>query len=786
MIFILFPISLVGGVYYSESELSLLCTKGKADSNPPTLYPGQSTINKINGLKRKNYLEHYYNQNDHEFTNDEKLEYADDLMPYAFFLFLSLFGIILWFMYSSCIICKCCYCVAGPATEIQSKGRKIIPILLLGIFFVGILTFGPIGIFYVSQLQGTLSYLVCVTARWSGGYFYGYSGWQGIININNSTSSLLDFISNTTDQLDRDLNNFKDGGVKNITEELKEFMNSFIKNWVDHKDKDNNFSSNYSEEIPISYQCQLCKDIANYQENFTSDLDVLIKPISENTTLAIAQIYEDLIDKQKELLYNFTIKYAWTKNFTDLYNNYEIKNLPFFSNLNSMQDSMYSNTLSFLGISILVMLFQAFSVNMVLRHKMNWRKWLHIGWCCHSFLMIFFFLIAGILFIFSIVMTESCEIFVDIRDSHGLQNVFDSDGRSALEYCYYSSDGDLASFLNISSDFEFLSPLISSIQTILDHNYTENYTIPTFENLNFLLKSSDTSVFHSTKNDNIHWQGASEVNFYLFQKDKKISYTQLNYLNNFTILNTDTAQENYCKTTISKDFWSFSKSYCQNGYSFTYTLSPISTPNVSACYVMMQNYSKQEVEKRYVDLKLFENCDPVPLGNGETLNFSLAIMAYWSWANNAFELDDYFNKTLYNLITNFNDNYDKVTEKIVLLSNYTSVLSSTNTYLQDIKDRLDIIYLAMNCTMIYDLTSQLYLGLCGQILENLFFLSIYSGALALCNMLFSLGLVLFIFRFRSDLEIEQEKIMRTIGGNWTLGKTESVSSRVDDTIINKD
>lgn len=389
MIFILFSILLVGGVYYSESELSLICTNGKADSNPPSLYPGQSTITKINGLKRENYLENYYNENDHEFTNDERLEYADDLMPYAFFLFLSIFGIILWFMYASCIVCKCCYCVAGPATEIQSRSRKAVPILLLGIFFVGILTFGPIGIFYVSQLQGTLSYLVCVTARWSGGYFYGFSSWQGIININNSTSSLLDFISNTTDQLDTDLNDFKDGGVKNITEELKEFMSGFINNWVDLKDKNNNFSSSYSEEIPTSYQCQLCKDIENYNENFTSDLDDFIKPVSESTTLAIAQIYEDLIDKQKELLYNFTVKYAWTKNFTDLYDKYEMKNLPFFSSLNSMQNSMYSNTLSFLGISIIVMLFQAFSVNMVLRHKMNWRKWLHLGWCCHSFLMIF-------------------------------------------------------------------------------------------------------------------------------------------------------------------------------------------------------------------------------------------------------------------------------------------------------------------------------------------------------------------------------------------------------------
>jgi hypothetical protein len=301
-----------------------------------------------------------------------------------------------------------------------------------------------------------------------------------------------------------------------------------------------------------------------------------------------------------------------------------------------------------------------------------------------------------------------------------------------------------------------------------------------------MLNDSDTTVFHSTENDEIHWQGANEVNFYLFPKDEKIPYTQLNYLNNFTISEIDSAQKSCCNKIISKDFWCFSKSYCEDGYSFTYTLSPISTPNVSACYVMMQRYTKDEVEKRYVDLKLFENCNSVPLGNGETTYFSSAIINYWDWANNAFELDDYFNTTLSKLRGNFNIIYNNITEKIILLSNYTSVLSSTNTYLQDIKDRLDILYSAMNCTMVKDLTDQLYLGICGQILENLFFLSIYTGALGFCNMLFSLGLVLFIFRFRSDLEIEQEKIMRTIGGNWALGKTESVSSRVDDTIINKD
>lgn len=259
-LFFLFPL-VRSQYYYTDSEISTICTNGNADSNPPSLSPGNSTISKISVIKSKNYLEQYYNSKDFEFGYQDKLDYAKDIMPFAFFFYMSGISVLIWFMFISCILCKCCYCLSGPATKVQTRGRLMCPPIFMAVFLVGILIFSPFSIYYVNNLQVTIGYMVCVTARWSGGYYYGYSDWKGIDIISNSTSELLDYLNTTVTAIDTLLSPYNDSGISEVSSEIQVLLSNFIGTWSGTADSPNPNYPSYSSSLPESYSCQLCKDI---------------------------------------------------------------------------------------------------------------------------------------------------------------------------------------------------------------------------------------------------------------------------------------------------------------------------------------------------------------------------------------------------------------------------------------------------------------------------------------------------------------------------------------------
>ena len=422
LLLLFFFIQTIKGIYYTNTEISSLCTAGNADSNPPTLSPGNTTISQLASLTRKNFLSYYYNQNDYSLTYDDKVEMAKDLSPYYFFLYLAGISVIFWLMYLSCMICKCCFCISGPAIEVQTRKRLLFPPILMGVFLVGILVFAPFCIYYINLLQGTIAYLVCVTARFSGGYWYGYENWNGIFNINNSTSDILSYLNTTTHTLNSTLHQYNNNPISNASEEIKQLLSTFISNW-------SNTHPSYSTDLPEYYECQLCSDIVQYNTELADELDTLITPLSQNITTGITLIYTLLINQLNNLTTELTTQYNWTSVLTQLYNSYEQQNLPFFASLNSLKDGMYSNSLSLFAISILVMFSQAFAANMVYFKKYRWRKLLHLGWCCHSLLAVFckiylVFTISGLLFITSMLLGEGCTVFTEIIQAKKLGNVF--------------------------------------------------------------------------------------------------------------------------------------------------------------------------------------------------------------------------------------------------------------------------------------------------------------------------------------------------------------------------
>jgi hypothetical protein len=389
MIYIHFIILSSYAAYYSANEISLLCISGNADSNPPSLSPGNDTISKINKIKPEIYLEKYYNTTDFDFTHDEQLKYAIDLLPYSFFFYMMIISIIVWFVYISCAICKCCYCLSGPVTKVQSRQRLLCPPILMGIFMLGILGCSPFCIYYISLLESAIKYLICVTARWSGGYYYGYSNWNGITATDNSTSILSSTMSSTSNSLNQTLYKYNDYGVRTIKNQIQSEFNTFVDQWKDLHDQSNPNYGNYSNDIPQYYNCTLCKALPGYAPFLNKDLDVLISPLSQNITIDITDIYKTIIDNIDNILSTFQSNYQWTKHLTELYDKYEEINLPNFDKFNQMQLGLYGYSLTLFGLTILMMFSQALAGGMVYYQRYKWRKVLHIGWCCHSFLMIF-------------------------------------------------------------------------------------------------------------------------------------------------------------------------------------------------------------------------------------------------------------------------------------------------------------------------------------------------------------------------------------------------------------
>ena len=289
-------------------------------------------------------------------------------------------------------------------------------------------------------------------------------------------------------------------------------------------------------------------------------------------------------------------------------------------------------------------------------------------------------------------------------------------------------------------------------------------------------------MFLSASDSSVYWYGDAEINFFLFEIHS-LPHVQSSYMNNYTIFNTSTAQQSYCSSRVSLDYWAVSTEYCGSGYTYQFALSPISSSSLD-CYIIMQNYTLAAVETRYVDHQLFDNC-----GKIGTQAFSSVILQYWQWAQASYLLDQGFDSIILDMNSGFGVTLTSIDEKIAKINTYYDALQQAYSKLVELRSRVDLYQTTMNCSVVNELTSQIYVGFCGAILEYLFDLSLYIGALGVCNLFFSLSIVLFLFRYRTDLEIEQERMLRKIGRETSadvLEKTGDITQRGEETGINKE
>lgn len=148
LLFVFLLVSLISAQYYTSTEIETMCDEGKADTNPPDDVSGRETIEKIKSLNGEVYMEQYINKHDTTFDPEERWEYAKDLAGYALYLYIAVIAVVIWIMYTSCVICKCCYCIVGPATKLPSRSQRLLPIVLMSVFgLIGMIAV-PYGMYY--------------------------------------------------------------------------------------------------------------------------------------------------------------------------------------------------------------------------------------------------------------------------------------------------------------------------------------------------------------------------------------------------------------------------------------------------------------------------------------------------------------------------------------------------------------------------------------------------------------------------------------------------------------
>lgn len=215
-------------------------------------------------------------------------------------------------------------------------------------------------------------------------------------------------------------------------------------------------------------------------------------------------------------------------------------------------------------------------------------------------------------------------------------------------------------------------------------------------------------------------------------------------------------QTDKCGSIRLKDYWVFHKEDCPSNYTYAWGVS--SSDNTTPfCYALM-DIQWSDVTQRYQEKGYLANC-----GDVESTGYDQKIIDLLSRANTSWILQEKLESDISELKIQAGQMNDEIESQGKKMSAYNEAIKAASIKIYDLQDKMEDYFEGMNCTMIQDLTADLYLSFCGEYLQNLFDSSLYIGSLGICQMFLSISAILILFRFRTDLEIEQEKILRTIG-----------------------
>jgi hypothetical protein len=299
--------------------------------------------------------------------------------------------------------------------------------------------------------------------------------------------------------------------------------------------------------------------------------------------------------------------------------------------------------------------------------------------------------------------------------------------------------------------------------------------------INFMsdVGEAKTTTYLSQSDSSIHWQSDREVEFFLDEiKDLHENQDGI-YLNNYVQDIQGNRQYQYCGQANSDDVWVSHRRNCPDGYRFIWRVQPVWTESKD-CYSVREKYEISDIEERYKETPMYQYCQKI-----DDKPYYQTVLDIWSYANTAFDTDEVFNLELEQFKVKVDETSTNIDKAESLVTEYYLQQMEVYILLQDLQKQLKYYEAGLECSFVRERTEEMRLGFCGDYVHAMFYSGISLGGLGICNIGLSFAVILVLFRFRTNLEIEREDILRRVGRvrvdppQRTMNEVEAVQKEVD-------
>lgn len=313
-------------------------------------------------------------------------------------------------------------------------------------------------------------------------------------------------------------------------------------------------------------------------------------------------------------------------------------------------------------------------------------------------------------------------------------------------------------YLNMTDNLSFIDELVAAYSDLYEQETVlEEISFSTLESFMTQVKSSTTTTYLSTTDPTISWQSTDEIDFFLNKRDDVHGDQNGYYLNNYVQNLEGNEQYKYCGRGMSDDYWVPLRTKCPDGYIFIWRVQPV-WAETKDCYSIAEKYELRDIEERYRYTPMYQDCLPV-----DKPKYYETVIDLWSYANAAFLSDEIFKDQL----LAFQDAAKKMYIDIGLVQDkvdyYYTILLEVYHLLEDLQKQKEYYKLGLDCSYFKERTEELRLGFCGDYVHAMFYSGISFGGLGVCNIGVSFSVILMLFKYRTNLEIEMEDILRRVG-----------------------
>ena len=428
------------------------------------------------------------------------------------------------------------------------------------------------------------------------------------------------------------------------------------------------------------------------------------------------------------------------------------------------------------AISLLVSMLSGFSLICVSLGRYNWRRGLHAGWVLLSLSFTLLFACSGVILPVSVFLGELCPIVKSMLDTSRIDTLmvlFIQGGAAgqALQTCFLTNS-TFDSYINLTQVLTFLVELDALYEEMEGYKYDGNtfqfYTLALMEQE---ISALNTNTFLSEYSEN--WDANRDISFFLsLNTSSKITQSRLYagfYLNDYTDYASGSGQFSHCRRVITNDFWTYKAGNCPEGYVYLpkllLILSSSAEPN---CYALSDNFTKNDLNSRYVNLGMYSDCTDIG-----SQSYTSSVLDFWTAANTSYSLELSFRS----LISQFQSDQVSLQSQfrpyLLQIHDYTQALKAVHPNIDSLVALTPTISLSLQCGSLVDLTLNEYRAVCGELLPNMLMLTLASGGLGVAVILVTLGIVTGFMWFKTDLEMDVEGVLQKIGRKETVEPSKS-------------